>query len=93
MLREPHSTWVKLLNTRYASNRKLMEMFQAKQNLVQSSHVILKGMRWEVCNRQSVYFWNDIWATNFSLSAVALKQLSTMDIGAIVVDYWVKDND
>lgn len=99
LMKEPDSTWRKILTTEYGGNQSSLNIFQDKQSssnfwwgMVRISNIIRKSARWVICDGQSVYFWKDIWNGSDPLTMVALQRPMATDFSAAVVDHWEVGN-
>lgn len=78
MLKNPDSFWAKMMKGLYFPNSSFLEATKGYRaswawlSILSGREILMKGLRWQVQNGESIRFWEDTWipnVRNFTLSS------------------------
>lgn len=71
-----------------SSSRVSVSLLKFGRGYCGGAELLMRGLKWEVCNARGVAFWRDIWMEDRPLSEMVQSPIQAEDMDAKVVHYW-----
>ncbi|KAL2902408.1 hypothetical protein RDABS01_027490 [Bienertia sinuspersici] len=95
ILSEPTTLWSRVVRNKYCNGRCDVDMFKTTSNcsnlwrgVVENAKYIQKGTQTAIGNGTTTLFWDHKWATDQTLSELAIKDVPLNLLGATVAEMW-----